>query len=105
MCSHGHQELGDPEAMRRLSAVVEQLRRSHGESTLMHAELVGCSALTDGNPWARTLARGVLAAVVLVREGRESEADELIAGELTRALPANPADSLASLPGGKLEAT
>jgi hypothetical protein len=48
---------------------------------------VARDALPDGNPWARTLARGVLAAVELVRNGRAAEADELIADELTRALP------------------
>lgn len=89
MCSHGHQQYGDPEALRRLNGAIDALAApTRDESAVIHAEIAARDALADGNPLARTLARGVLMAVELIHAGRRAEADELITGELTRALPA-----------------
>lgn len=89
MCTHGHQEYGDPELMARLSSVVGTLRVDDPSSDACdEAEVVGRAALNDGNPWARSLARGVLTVVALRRAGRIAEARELVDSELMRALPA-----------------
>jgi hypothetical protein len=88
MCTHSHQQHGDPDAMERLVVAIEQLRADSSDRASDLAAEASQEAGTDLNPWTRSLARGVLTAVALRRAGRMQEADELIAGELSRALPA-----------------
>jgi hypothetical protein len=100
MCTHD-QEYGDPRTMSELVDAVVALRWAVTEETLQRAAGAARAARSDGNPWARSLSRGLALVVDLHRAGDVAAARELLDGELLRSLPAQltpgaavPADSV-----------
>jgi hypothetical protein len=73
--------------MSELVGAVLALRRGVSDETLARAAAATRAARADGNPWARSLARGVTLVVDLCHDGELAAAQELLDGELTRSLP------------------
>jgi hypothetical protein len=73
--------------MERLADTVLALQSDISTGSLERAGQLARAALRDGNPWTRSIARGLALVVELGRADELAAARELLEDELARSLP------------------